>query len=202
MCLTATIRLRAYITHLLCLSTHIIRLADYVDGNAAEMQPGFFNKVLRVPDEAANVSISIHACPMQGWIDAFASGIGSQSQSLAAGVFLMGWLAVFLCNVINNQPLTILLTRVCLNSNYTSRVPSPLVQQASLFALVIASNVGAMFTIIGALAGIMWANIIRSKGVVMTYTMFSKLALLSGFVGAAVSLFALWFEYAVYGHDW
>ena len=33
--------------------------------------------------------------------------------------------------------------------------------QAALFALIVASNLGAVFTILAALAGIMWANLIK-----------------------------------------
>lgn len=44
----------------------------------------------------------------------FGSGLGHASSSLPAAVFLMGALSVALANAVNNQPMTILLTRVAL----------------------------------------------------------------------------------------
>lgn len=44
----------------------------------------------------------------------FGSGLGHASSSLPAAVFLMGALSVVLANAVNNQPMTILLTRVAL----------------------------------------------------------------------------------------
>ena len=55
-------------------------------------------------------------------IDAFASGLGSQTSNLPAAVWLIGWLSVALCNLVNNQPLTILMTRILLNPKYSGQV--------------------------------------------------------------------------------
>lgn len=48
--------------------------------------------------------------------------------------------------------MTILLTRVALNPNFMVHVP-PLYHEAALFALVAASNIGAVFTLIGGWVG-------------------------------------------------
>jgi len=37
--------------------------------------------------------------------------------------------------------------------------------EASAYAVVIATNIGDNFTLIGALAGLMWRNILRTKGI-------------------------------------
>lgn len=56
---------------------------------------------------------------------------------------------------------------------------------------------GANFTLIGALAGIMWVTIIRDRGVTMNYLQFCKLVWMSGVASTIASLFILWAEFAV-----
>lgn len=56
---------------------------------------------------------------------------------------------------------------------------------------------GANFTLIGALAGIMWVTIIRDRGVTMNYLQFFKLVWMSGVASTIASLFILWAEFAV-----
>ena len=60
--------------------------------------------------------------------------------------------------------MTILLTSVCLEPEFTgveAGASGPLdqrateLQRAALFAVIVGSNVGALFTLVGALAGIM-----------------------------------------------
>lgn len=93
----------------------------------------------------------------QGWVDVAADGLGRASNSLPAAIFIMGWLTILLCNTANNQPATILLTRICLSPYYKSHLGEGSRRyQAALFALVMGSNLGAIYTLIGALAGIMW----------------------------------------------
>lgn len=48
-----------------------------------------------------------------------------------------------------------MMTRICLSDYFTCHMGSGPHHRAALFALVMASNIGALFTLIGALAGIM-----------------------------------------------
>jgi Na+/H+ antiporter NhaD/arsenite permease-like protein len=65
-----------------------------------------------------------------------------------------------------------------------SRVPI-----GAAFAVVIASNVAANFTVMGALAGIMFVNILRRKGLrSVNYATFTRLMLPSGIVSAVLAL--------------
>lgn len=43
-----------------------------------------------------------------------------------------------------------------------------------MFSLIMGSNFGANVTLIGALAGLLWVNILKSKGVSMSYLEFLK----------------------------
>jgi hypothetical protein len=123
------------------------------------------------------------------------------------------------------QPMTILMTRVCMSpvfaqaaaaaagiqagSSLTSSSssssssadlsgPTSMASMAdgssrvpvgAAFAVVIASNVAANFTVMGALAGIMFVNILQRKGLrTVNYATFSRLMLPSGLVSAVLAL--------------
>ncbi len=80
-------------------------------------------------------------------------------------------------NVINNIPMSVLF------SSIIETIPVS-VQTSSLYAAVIGSNLGAFFTPIGALAGIMWMGLLKHHHVKLTFVQFIK-------YGAVISLAAL-----------
>jgi arsenical pump membrane protein len=84
--------------------------------------------------------------------------------SVAAGSFVVGLVSILAANLLNNQPATIFLTRVLDDAAFRNATTVE-VHRASLFALALASNYGANMTLIGALAGLMWRQILIDKGV-------------------------------------
>jgi Na+/H+ antiporter NhaD/arsenite permease-like protein len=92
-------------------------------------------------------------------------------------VLLVAFSSTVACNVLNNQPMTILYTRILLDPAYYGKVSSR-AQLGSMLALVLGSNLGANLTLIGALAGIMWSAILSDKGYPMSYMKFAKYGLL------------------------
>jgi len=115
---------------------------------------------------------------ISGWIDAIAEGLitsipeGSGPYPVFVSAFLMTAVTILLCNLINNQPATILLTRVIIAEKFMN-LPAN-VRSVGMFAVILGSNLGANFTLIGALAGIMWAKILGDKNLRMTYLDFAK----------------------------
>jgi len=117
-----------------------------------------------------------------GWIDAAADALvnlipgESSSGSLVASIFvscfLMTCVTILLSNLINNQPATILLTRVIISPGFLS-LPKA-VRSVGMFGVILGSNLGANFTLIGALAGIMFAKILSEKGITLSYLDFAK----------------------------
>ncbi len=88
------------------------------------------------------------------------------------------------CNFVNNIPMSLMFSRI-LDGNLVS-----------VFSVIIGSNLGALLTPIGALAGIMWMSILKHKGVHFSFGEFMKYgAIITGFmlIGAlgAVSLIPL-----------
>jgi len=117
-----------------------------------------------------------------GWIDTVADFLvscipGTDGGSSLVGAifvscFLMTSVTILLSNFINNQPATILLTRVIISPGFLS-LPEA-VRSVGMFGVILGSNLGANFTLIGALAGIMFAKILSEKGIILSYTDFAK----------------------------
>ncbi len=110
-----------------------------------------------------------------GFVDLIASIISSFSKSLGAGIATMGVLGIILANIINNQPMTIFLTNVLISDSF---IVNQTTFVGSAYALVIASNLGANITLIGALAGLMWKRILETKGIHISYFDFLRRGIL------------------------
>lgn len=80
-------------------------------------------------------------------------------------------------NLINNIPMSVLFSSVVSGLSGTAHT-------AALYASVIGSNLGAFFTPLGALAGIMWTGMLKNHGVKLGFGRFLR-------YGAAVSIPAL-----------
>ena len=108
-----------------------------------------------------------------GWMELFASNLANvqNNAGIMGSVFIMTFLSALACNIMNNQPMTILFTQMLQSSSF---VTSSSIIQASMFGLIMGSNFGANFTLIGALAGIMWSNISKEKGIAISYKQFAK----------------------------
>jgi Na+/H+ antiporter NhaD/arsenite permease-like protein len=120
--------------------------------------------------------ILVEALSYHGWTDVFAYGIAQPITGATSASFFVGVLAVVGSNIVNNQPLAILLSRVMTSSQFVVSASS---LRASFFALALGANYGANVTIFGALAGIMWRDILVSKGVTnINYCVFLKYGLL------------------------
>jgi len=113
-----------------------------------------------------------------GWIDSMAQTLvglipaNGGAFAIFVSCYLMTSVTILLSNLINNQPATILLTRVIISPGFLS-LPEA-VRSVGMFGVILGSNLGANFTLIGALAGIMFAKILSEKGIILGYTEFSK----------------------------
>lgn len=93
--------------------------------------------------------------------------------------------ASFVCsNVINNIPMSVLFSSVIQYADASIRL------QAT-YATIVGSNLGAIFTPIGALAGIMWSSILNKNGFEFNYVDFIKIGGLIGVPTLVATLLAL-----------
>jgi Na+/H+ antiporter NhaD/arsenite permease-like protein len=108
-----------------------------------------------------------------GWLGLVASGLGAMVATLPLplAIVAMVTISAAACNLMNNQPMTIFFTRSLQSPAFAA---NPVTTGALMFALVLGSNFGANFTLIGALAGIMWVSILRVKGVIITHGQFAR----------------------------
>ncbi|MFH1404778.1 MAG: SLC13 family permease [Patescibacteria group bacterium] len=109
-----------------------------------------------------------------GWLSEVCTGVWSS-------VFATGVLGVILANIVNNQPMTIFLSHVLADSAFTV---SGKEYTGAMFGLVVTGNLGSNLTIVGALAGLMWRQILKTKGLEISYWDFAK----KGFVLVPVVL--------------
>jgi arsenical pump membrane protein len=108
--------------------------------------------------------VMVEALTVHGWTSLLAQTLApAVGKSVVAGSFVIGLVSALACNVLNNQPATILLVRVLDDAQFREAT-SPESLRASQFALALASNHSANLTMIGALAGLMWRDILVAKG--------------------------------------
>ncbi len=86
------------------------------------------------------------------------------------GPFSYGILSFLASNVLNNIPMSVLFSRI-LSVGGSS---------AQIFATIVGSNIGAFITPVGALAGIMWFNLLKQHGVKLSVGRFVLYGLLIG----------------------
>ncbi len=99
-------------------------------------------------------------------------------------VFGYGVTSFLACNIIDNIPMSVLFSSV-INS-----APAGIRLQA-VFATIVGSNLGAIFTPIGALAGIMFSSILSRQGIKFGYLDFLKVGVVVALPTLAVTLASL-----------
>ena len=88
-------------------------------------------------------------------------------------------------NLINNIPMSVLFSSIIESTGGAAGLPA-------VFATIIGSNIGALFTPIGALAGIMWSNILNKHGVKFGYLDFLKIGVTVAIPTLITALGSLW----------
>jgi arsenical pump membrane protein len=81
------------------------------------------------------------------------------SGNIVAATFSVSLLSAFMCNLVNNIPMTAMMLSIVQHASLTQQTNA-----AMGYALVIGSNLGANFTTFGALAGILWLESARRYG--------------------------------------
>ncbi|HEY8391070.1 MAG TPA: SLC13 family permease [Clostridia bacterium] len=88
-------------------------------------------------------------------------------------------------NVINNIPMSIMFGDILTHLSQETLLKG-------LYAAVIGSNLGTILTPIGALAGIMWTNILNRYGIKFRFIDFVKYGIIISVPTLAMSIFGLW----------
>lgn len=98
---------------------------------------------------------------------------------LSYGVFFS-----LLCNIMNNIPMSVLMGSVVSEQG----------SLGAIYSTIVGSNLGALLTPIGALAGIMWGSMLKAQGIRMRYLDFVKngiLVFIPAMLGALLGLYLI-----------
>lgn len=124
--------------------------------------------------------IIVESLRTQGWIERISSFfvyVASIQNDYGFGICLT-FISAFLCILLNNQPMTILLTKILISNNYFCGITQRKAE-ISPFFLILGSNLGGNLAVNGALAGLMWATILQAKGYNMSYFTFMKYGMIA-----------------------
>lgn len=121
-----------------------------------------------------------------GVTEIIGKAMGSDLQILKYGVA-----SFFASNLINNIPMSVLFSSIIDSTGGAAGI-------SAIFATVIGSNVGAFFTPIGALAGIMWGSIIGKHEIKFGYLDFLKIGVAVALPTLFASLGGLWLAVSVF----
>lgn len=113
------------------------------------------------------------------------------SQFLGADMPILkyGVTSFFAANIVNNIPMSVL---------FSSVIEGGGAGLQAVLATVIGSNLGAYFTPIGALAGIMWSHILQTHGLKFGYRSFLKIGVAVALPALAAALCGLWLAFTVF----
>ncbi|KAJ7148656.1 hypothetical protein C8R43DRAFT_513606 [Mycena crocata] len=164
--------------------------------------PTFFTALPRLPFALIPFAfaqfILIEGLAHQGWIDVFASWLQHATRGNPANpyptIWIVGVLGILLCNLSGtNIGATILLTKVVRAAALPSHT-----ERAAGISLAVASNIGAVsFTFSASLAGLLWRQILKQKGIIIGQRTFAYWNTLPVVVMGAAGLGVVCAEMAV-----
>ena len=99
-------------------------------------------------------------------------------------VLSYGFSSLFMANLLNNIPMSVLYSSIESNLSSTSLT-------GALYASIVGSNIGAFITPVGALAGIMWMGILKRHEVKYSFLDFIKYGVLIGVPVSSVAIITL-----------
>lgn len=164
---------------------------EHIDKRHFTVAPTVKKMPLSIIPFALSLFITVEALRVYGvttQIGVFFRGICGASTILTT--FVYGISSMFAANLLNNILMTVAYVPIVAALPHTTLLPA-------VFATAIGSNLGANITPIGALAGIMWMNILHDKKVKLTFKEFIKYGLLVTPITLLASLGVLALEFMI-----
>lgn len=128
--------------------------------------------------------IIVSALTKNGFIQNVSNLLDLKLSNSNVAIFEYGIVAFFACNILNNIPMSVMFERIIANSNQ-------IYMTEEIYSTIIASNIGAYLSPIGALAGIMWMSILNKNGLKFSFKNFLKYGMMLAPVLMVIALFAL-----------
>lgn len=120
------------------------------------------------------IFIFIYSLTHYGIFDIISSLLSNITELEYINSAIYGTISFMLANIINNQPMAIFFSNVLINNNTNL---SNVNYQIVSYSVIIASNLGANLTLIGALAGLMWEKILKERNLRISYLTFLKIGM-------------------------
>jgi arsenical pump membrane protein len=109
--------------------------------------------------------IMVESLDSNGWLSRLAFLFHQISaMQVYSSAILMTLLSALLCVVMNNQPMTILMTKILIMNDFRCGLDAQQ-QFIASFSVIIGSNLGGNLALNGALAGLMWRSVLSMKKV-------------------------------------
>ncbi|HBK01545.1 MAG TPA: hypothetical protein DDY77_00740 [Clostridiales bacterium] len=164
-----------YVSAISCAALYVVALIVYAVRK--EKPIVVTGGIKRAPWQMAPLVIGMFvivlALDLSGFTELCAKFFGDSNVILKYGIT-----SALSANLLNNIPMSVLFASI-------SSFAGESVRLGAVYATVIGSNIGAFFTPLGALAGLMFSSIVNKNGVKFTFADFCKY----GFLPAVFSLF-------------
>ena len=128
--------------------------------------------------------VLVLALDQGGMIQSIGRIFNTICQTKATTIYVYGCTSYLFCNVLNNIPMSVLFESMIVSAQ-------PLFLKESIYSAIISSNIGAYFTPLGALAGIMWMSILRNAQVKFGFLQFIKYGAFISFIVLIATLSVL-----------
>lgn len=115
--------------------------------------------------------IIVAALTKVGAIKHISNLFDATATSSTSAIFEYGLTAFFTCNILNNIPMSVMFEQIISSSNQ-------FYLNEEIYSSIIASNIGAYLSPIGALAGIMWMSLLKKADIRFNFTDFLKYGVL------------------------
>lgn len=177
--ISSYINMQMYLISLICALSLI--MFNLIESLIKKRKPlDLFNSFKRLPYEliffVISMFIIVECLTIKGFTETIYNLLGNDY-----GVFKYGYSSFLVCNLINNIPMSVLYANI------------PNMNLGTIYASIIGSNIGAFLTPIGALAGIMFTNILSKYDVKYRFIDFIKYGVLISIPTITISLFTLCF---------
>ncbi|TPX45982.1 hypothetical protein SeLEV6574_g03531 [Synchytrium endobioticum] len=153
---------------------------------------------------ALGMFILVESLNSLSWTSVLSSALAHTCTTVPSAVFSIGFISAVSCSLLNNLPMTILGVRIIQHPNFLGGVGGDevfkeRVHEAALWGLVVGSNIGADLTFVASLAGLMWSELLKMKGMEMNQWRFAKLCVGVMILSLVGSLGTLVLEFVVMG---
>lgn len=123
--------------------------------------------------------VLLEGIKQSGFIDIFSNILNKGNP-----IFNYGFSSYLVSNLMNNQPMSMLYSAIL------ETTPRNIIKAAT-YASIIGSNLGVLLTPLGALAGLMWMNLLKEQNINLSFFGYIKRAFLIGIVCMILTLLAL-----------